>query len=416
MVLPLLAIAMLAIVGIVGLSIDVGHAFLNMSRLQNSLDSAALSGARTLMLTDDIAAAGADARVAFDAHLDGEMAGLDAADLVLQYSDTLDPFVPGGEAPRYVRAAFAGFATELFFAGVLQGVGDSMRIAATAIAGPIPLGYPGAPATCEVTPLLVCGTAGDADCADGACFGYEVGTRTEYELRYAPGVDTAASLADASASQALSIPACGEGSAYPGCVPAPDRVGAPGNFLVHELGCGDEGCVRERLAGSFDACLTDGARVAVADVGTPEPLLQGLMSRLGVTASLSASDFPPDVVTTDRTADVDYWYDRYRRDVASRIAAGAPGVGVPYRRVLTVPVASCVDGAVGTEANTLLGFLCLFLTRVVDATAPGGMIYGQFVRRCEASGEQGASVPAASDAYEGPVEIVLYRDAASIDS
>lgn len=50
-VLPLLAIGMLAILGVAGLAIDTGHAHLNKSRLQNALDAAALSGARTLMLT-----------------------------------------------------------------------------------------------------------------------------------------------------------------------------------------------------------------------------------------------------------------------------------------------------------------------------------------------------------------------------
>ena len=422
-VLPLVAIGLLAIVGIAGLSIDVGHAFLNKTRLQNSLDSAALSGARTLLLTDDVDAAGADARAAFREHLGGEMAGLGTEDLVLEYSDTLVPFVDGGSAPRYVRAAFERFATGMFFAGVLDGVGRSMDIAGTAVAGPVPLGYPGAAETCDVAPLLVCGAVGDDDCTDGSCFGYRVGGRTEYELRLVAGVDTAppataaAASAQGFASASLEVPACGEGSAYPGCVPAPDGVGEPGHFLLHALGCTGERCVGEALAGSLDACLTDGARAGVQNLAAPGPLVRGLMTRLGVSdPSLAPSDYPPDVVTTDRTADVGYWYDRYRRDVASLVAAGSDGDGVPFRRVLTVPVANCTDAALGTEANTVLGFLCLFLTRVVDEAGAGGAIYGQFVERCEASGSQGASVPAMSDVYDGPLEIVLYKDPGALDS
>ena len=104
------------------------------------------------------------------------------------------------------------------------------------------------------------------------------------------------------------------------------------------------------------------------------------------------------------------------RRASSLVAAGS-AVGVPYRRVLTVPVVRCADGTLGESANTVLGFLCLFVMKVEpDESEFGGEVYGEFVDRCEASGEQGASVPAMSDAYDGPVEIVLYKDPGSFDS
>ena len=43
-VLVLIVIAMLAMLGIAGLAMDGGHAMLNKTRLQNTVDAAALSG------------------------------------------------------------------------------------------------------------------------------------------------------------------------------------------------------------------------------------------------------------------------------------------------------------------------------------------------------------------------------------
>ena len=413
-VLPLLAIGLLAIVGIVGLSIDVGHAFLNKTRLQNSLDSAALSGARTLLLTDDVNAASADARHAFREHLGGEMTDLGAEDLVLQYSDTLIPFVDGGSAPRYVRAAFEHFSTDAFFAGVLDGVGRSMDIAGTAVAGPVPLGYPGAAETCDVAPLLVCGTVGDDDCTDGFCFDVEVGTGKDYELFLKAGIDNDLLDTTQSASQSLSAAACGEGGADSGCESATESE--PLDFLLHELGCTGAGCLREGSAGAIDACLTPGERASIQNVETQELLNQGLLTRFGIgDGLLAASDYPPDVVTTQYSRGADLQYDPYRHDVASLVASGSASGGVPYRRVLTVPVVSCVDDVSGQNANTVLGFLCLFIAEVEIGRIEGG-IHGEFVERCEASGEQGESVPALSGASDGPVKIVLYKDPDSVDS
>ena len=413
-VLPLVAIGLLAIVGIAGLSIDVGHAFLNKTRLQNSLDSAALSGARTLLLTDDVDAAGADARAAFREHLDGEMAGLGAEDLVLEYSDTLVPFIDGGSAPRYVRAAFERFATGMFFAGVLDGVGRSMDIAGTAVAGPVPLGYPGAAETCDVAPLLVCGAVGDDDCSDGSCFGVEVGTGKDYELFRETGIDNTPLGATQSASQSLSAAACGEGGADSGCESATESE--PLDFVLHELDCTGTGCLREGSAGAFGACLTPGERASIQNVETQELLNRGLLTRFGIGGGLlAASNYPPDVVTTPYPRGAGLQYERYRRDVASLVATGSAGDGVPYRRVLTVPVVSCADDVSGQNANTVLGFLCLFLAEVEIGGSEGG-IHGEFVERCEASGEQGESVPALSDAYDGPAKIVLYKDPDALDS
>jgi hypothetical protein len=407
---------MLTIIGVVGLSIDVGHAFLNKTRLQNSLDSAALSGARTLMLSNDTEAASADAREIFNVHLDGEMANLDAGNLILQYSDTLVPFVAGGSSPRYVRATFRNFSTELSFSSVLPDVDGSMSIAGSAVAGPIPVGYPGAGKTCDIAPLLVC--EGDYD------------KSREYQFQLKPGSDseTADEHEHANARQQQSR--CGEGSIFYDCVPTPGGTSGAygtgstggaegtGKFLLNSLGCAGDNCIRANLAGAFNSCLTENSTVAVEQGTSPEPIRQGLMARFGVyRGSLSAAKYPPDVVVTDRTENVDYWYDSYKQDVVAVIAAGSSANGgVPYRRVVAVPIVNCQEGGIAQSASSVLRFECLFLTRLAEEGAVDALFYGQFVSECEASGEQGESVPGASNNYTGPMEIILYKDPDTYES
>lgn len=412
-VLPLLAVGMLAIIGIVGLSIDVGHAFLNKTLLQNSLDSAALSGARTLMLSNSTAAASIDARVAFDQHLDGEMAKLDAGNLILQYSDTLVPFVAGGSSPRYVRAVFENFTTELSFSSVLPDVDGSMSIAGSAVAGPIPVGYPGAGKTCDLAPLLIC----EAN--------YDKSREYQFQLKLGSDSETADEHELANARQQQSR--CGEGSVFYDCVPTPggtsgadgtgstSGAGGTGKFLLNSLGCAGDNCIRESLAGAFNSCLTENSTVAVEQGTSPEPIRQGLMARFGVyRESLNAAHFPADVVVSDRYENVDYWHDNYEQDVEAVIAAGSStNGGVPYRRVLTVPIVNCQEGGIAQSASSVLRFDCLFLTRLAEEGEVDALFYGQFVSECEASGEQGESVPGN---YTGPMEIILYKDPDTYES
>lgn len=426
MVLPLLAIGMLAIIGIVGLSMDVGHAFLNKTRLQNSLDSAALSGARTLMLSNDVDTASADAREAFREHLNGEMASLDVGHLTLQYSDTLVPFVAGGNNPRFVRAALEGFTSNLSFSAVLPDVDGSMSIAGSAVAGPIPVGYPGDGEACDIAPLLVCGLPGDSNCSDGSCFNYSVGGQTEYQLKLGSAVESDVYVESESEYSAVRVSNCGEGSIFYNCVPADEIIDPSGSgggnglrkFVLNRLPCADDYCIRKNLAGSFDSCMTQGPGVRTQHGVTIAPILEGLMTRFGVhRPPLGAADFPSDVVVTDRIENLDYWYDNYKHDVESIIVAGTSGNGgTPYRRVATVPVVSCRDDAGGVSAINVLGFLCFYLTRNIEPVESDGHIYGQFVKECEASGEQGESMQSLSNSAGRPMEIVLYKDPDSQES
>ena len=61
----LVVVGMVALLGIVGLALDSGHAMLNKTRLQNTVDAAALAAAKTLDQTADVALAEAAAVAMF---------------------------------------------------------------------------------------------------------------------------------------------------------------------------------------------------------------------------------------------------------------------------------------------------------------------------------------------------------------
>ena len=107
----LVAIAMLMMLGIVGMAIDGAHGMLNKTRLQNVVDAAALSAAKTLDQTrGDTAPAFTEALSMFGDNASGSgngeiRASLDGSQLQVsvQFSSTLVPFVPGTVPAQYVR-------------------------------------------------------------------------------------------------------------------------------------------------------------------------------------------------------------------------------------------------------------------------------------------------------------------------
>ena len=113
----LITIAMLVLILMAGLALDVGHMMVNKTRLQNAVDAAALSAAKTLDETSSTSLATAAALQAL---------GLDANDpgnqelgtsynggslnVTVEYSSTLPPFV-AGSATGPATTATAGATT-----------------------------------------------------------------------------------------------------------------------------------------------------------------------------------------------------------------------------------------------------------------------------------------------------------------
>lgn len=397
----LVTVGLVAIIGMTGLALDMGHAYLNNTRLQNALDATALSGAKTVNSGLSTLAAETDAIETFNLHLEREMA---SAGLVptIEFSATLDPFVAGAIEPdaRYVRARIDNFPMTVWFARVLPGVGNNQSVAASAVAGPSPpLGGPETE-TCDLAPFMICDSSAgstDTDCTDGDCFGYPVGEEICLKSPSPAGQDSGPG---------------GNPQGAEGC-DGFTEVGS-GNFQLVELSCGSGGnCIRQQLAGEFSGCLSEGEETNIdTEPGNKVgPVAQGLNTRFGqYSGPVNMNDHPPDVVTADNLTHLEY---------ESLVNSGPHDypqpTGVPLRRVVAVPVGTCDGAATGSTTLPLAGLACMFLTQPAVQAGNSQGVYGELIESCQASGEIIEDPP---DPSAGPplFKIILYKDANSRDS
>jgi hypothetical protein len=397
---PLVVVGMVAMLAIAGLALDSSHAFVNKTRLQNMTDASALAAAKVYDQTTDLITGTAAANSVFGLNTDGsgnfEIDGAyDGGDItvIVQWSPTLNPFTPSGIGP-YVRVIATGFDMATSLSAVI-GI-TNMGIAASAVAGPSPTIDN---TVCNIAPLVVC-----ANDIDDEYYGFD--------------------------QQALMV-----------LKPSPGDHGdvGPGNFKLLRLECPGGDCIRNAMAGDFDACATANEPVDTEPGVTAGPTSQGFNTRFGVyNGPISPGDYPPDLVVHQASPPLDTYLDADDNDVitwngqsvtnASEIDQfdysdyqsrnANPGqhdflapVGVKGRRVLTMPVADCTGDESGQSTLEVKGFACYFMLQQIG----GGQdknIFGQFVDNCVASGAPGMD----PGAGPGPYIIQLYKDPDSGDS
>lgn len=408
----LVAIAMGALILIAGLALDMGHLFLNKTRLQNTVDAAALAAARTLDDTGNTAEATEEALEAFQLNAsaagNGELATAYASgsgiQVTVEYSATLPPFAVGAPNGPYVRVRATGFVMPAWLVRV--GGIFNKTVSATAVAGPRTLNV--GSTVCNVAPMMVCG-----DPAGGESWGYTL-----------------------NAPQVLKTGAGGQSG-----------VG-PGNFQLVQLGGPGGADVRQNMAGSFSACIAGGSTIQTQPGNEVGPVTQGLNTRFGdYQGPVNSTDYPPDVIVTEQSPELRaeervardpsqgydiyqgdthitaenieqelYDYDEYLEDIDNGNYDHPPitegGDGAFERRVLAVPVGDCSGTTNGQGSVPLLGFACFFLLHPADQQGVNAFIYGQFVEDCSVTGTPGPNPTAGN----GPQIIQLYDDPTSSDS
>jgi hypothetical protein len=403
---PLVVAGMAAMLVIAGLAIDSSHAFVNKTRLQNTTDAAALAAAKVYDQTVDTIPSNAAANSVFGLNTDGNGnfeidSAYDSGDITVtvQWSQTLDPFVPSGIGP-YVRVIASGFTMATGLSAVL-GITD-INIAASAVAGP----SPSIDNACNIAPIVVCAN----DMTDDY---YGFNQNDLMVLKPSPGDH--------------------------------DDVG-PGNYKLLRLECPGGACVRDAMAGAYDACATTDQTVETEPGVTAGPTSQGFNTRFGEYAGpISYDDYPPDVVVEEpdpplhhpgtdpitgadiitqgiggpavtSAGNINYDYDNYTYSTTHGMYDFAPGGspgGVEWRRILALPVADCSGDESGQSTLNVEGFACFFmLQRVGVYGGPDKNIFGQFVDGCLAGGSAG---PNPGDG-PGPYLIQLYKDPDSGDS
>ncbi len=395
------ALAILSLLAMVGLAIDTGHLVLNKARLQSTVDAAALAAAKTLDQTQgNEAAATAEANNVFNlnaAQFPDLRTERGRVTVTVEYSHTLNPFVPGSTPADYVRVRAEGLPAATTFLVVLGW--DELMARASAVAGPsAPIVSP-----CDLFPVAVC-----ADMAAGA-------PNWGYPPYGQPG-NTVTLLKLASGAA---------GSTF-----------GPGNFQLIRLQGSGASVVRLNMAGG-SACPAPGTMIEVDPQpgNVTGPVAQGTNTRFGIyqgPLGRGAADYPPDIFTTPAPAtpldsqdgvnityngqplsgieQLAYSYRHYLADYDA-LPADYQGPGVAQRRLVTVPIVDCthpVGGASGTLP--IKGFGCYFLLQPMVQSGTHAWMFGQFVKDCPASGSPG------NQGGIGPYKIVLHNDPDSSDS
>jgi len=417
MVLIVIALASMLLMG--ALALDGGHMLLNKTRLQNAVDAAALSGAKTLQqvtgsgnsssLTRD--AALNTLRLNADAAGNGELdagigtGGVGAFAIVELSNSVYGPFsFPGPVDASYVRVTVPDYPLAGFFWNFAQSfsagnLGDK-AVAAIATAGPSPSAAP-----CKIEPIMVCGDPNDDPAENGGDSYWGYGFGDLEVLKSAAGNDP--------------------------------EIG-PGNFQLLRLdGSAGANDLRTALAGGIEKCNVVEDEVGTEPGNTVGPVAQGLNTRFGVYngPGMNATDYPPDWVTefndpkmtyNDSTSPprVEHQGQEVISDGGNLVAGGtalydlndwladsaacaASGSceGAYERRMLNIVIGNC-DGVSGGQVDVpVLDFGCFFLLQTVAQSGVEAQVFGQFVKECEGDGYAG---PVPSEDV-GPNIIQLYK-------
>ena len=377
-ILPLVAIGMGALLAMAGLALDMGHGYVNKTRLQNALDAAALSGAKTLDETTDTGKATTAAKTAFtmnaNAAGNAELQNIAIGNVNVEFSDTLNPF-GGGANPRFVRVGVsaANFARPSW---LLQTIGvANVSVGARAVAGPSPQ------LTCptNMIPVAPCGTPGAAN------YGYTVGQ--EVQLKYDSNNKSPA---------------------------------GPGNFGNVDLGsCGPgKDCVRDGMAGLFTGCPSTGNIITTDPGNNVGPNAKGLNTRFDCPSNCNPVDtfvYKPDVIIRAYTKGDPY--QQYMTDRANGSWDLQPPTAQyePSRRIVSVPVIDCSGGNLnGKTSVNVLGIACMFLTQATTQKGNTQTVFAEFLSSgCIAEGSFPGPNPVTGP---GPHTIILYKDFGVPDS
>lgn len=393
LVLVLVTLGMVVLVGFAALGIDINHALLNQSRLQNAVDAAALAAATIADELDDTAQATTAAKETLTAIATATgNSELDFDQGTYTFTYTNDPEVfpdPSFSVTEdiYVRVSVSNYSLANYF---LQVFGIAKKISASAVAGP----SASSNQVCNLVPMAVCNKTGNA--SNG--WGY--------------------------------------GDASPTTLKLPSNKNSPmgaGNFQLLDFGSGGSG-VRKYLAGEYEGCINIGDSVTTKPGNTVGPVGQGLNSRFGdYGSSVNVNDHPPDIfigepntlLTLNSDGSInnpnDWGYDDYQSGLNNCLSGGGSDCGSSIsganptsgRRILAVPVINCSDTSGGKNNFTVAGVGCFFLLQKAP-TNNGNKdgVFGEFLRDCTSENSYNDG---SSDA-DGPYKIVLYEDPLSEDS
>ncbi len=394
LVLILVTMGMTVLVGFAALAIDINHALLNHSKLQNAVDAAALAAAMTADKFND-EDKGTEAAIETFNHITSSSGNssmvfdFNSNSIHFDYSNDPEVFPDNtftNTEDIYVRVSVTSYSLTSYF---LKVFGIDKSIKASAVAGE----GPPANKICNIVPMAVC-KGGEGDSSDNN-WGYD--------------------------SEAI------VGLKLPESINSPM---GPGNFQLLDFGSGGAD-VREYMAGSYAECVTLGADVTTKPGGTIGPVGQGLNTRFGdYAAGLSRDDHRPDdfigeppvdiIINDDGTAvnpdgnwaGINAYIDgvTYCSSASPDDALCGKSITTPEtdRRKLAVPIIDCTGAEGGVNQLPVEGVGCFILVQKAP-TSNGGKqhVIGQFEKDCT---EENSYSDDDGSGDEGIYRIVLYND------
>lgn len=361
--------AFLFIAGIAAFAIDMNHAYMNKSKLQNAVDSAALAAAVVINNEHSVVNGAATVTETLDKIINSggnsELLNIDNSTyLKITYSDdptdksAFSTSYSGSGDYIYIRVAISGYPINNFISHIF---GVDKYVSASAVAGPsAPVGPD------SIIPVAMCDKDPD-------------GNNYEENKIYAV------------VSGELDI--------------------GSGNFQFLDFG-GDTS-LSENLAGGYDGDVSQGVWTEPGE--NTGPVLAGMNSRLGDTKDQVSSVYPPDkyvkqpfdinkndaatLVEDKDTGEVsvsysgDWYYSDYKTE-KEECDADPQGCtnsayynedGAADRRTLVVPVIDCTQDINGTTYVQIEGYKCFFLLQEMDKQLSKLVLFGEFIANCPIS-------------------------------
>ena len=361
-ILVITALSLVALVGFVGLALDLGHLYVVKTELQNAADAAALAAAEMMDKSTDSLIKARTAAMAVPNKFNFQKQDVSIASTNVTFSAQLSGPYVGAEAAapaatRFVRVAISPQAIDLWFAPVLEIL--SAQVPAMAVAGP----SSALQEACDLIPLAVCEDTTRCNFADPSC----------PDPEFVPGDLYTVKLPPAGFNEA-----------------------SPGNYLVLDFGGSGFADVRKWIAGGYTGCEELGDGITTQPGQGAGPVSQGFNTRFGeYKGGLSEADYSHD---TDVSAPISY-------SAYTNGADNPHGDGEFGRRVLAVPLVDCTNWDGGKNPVTITDLGCFFLQdKVPGNMADKAELKLEFIEKCDLPD----GVPSVED-KPGPIIIQLYR-------
>ncbi|MEI7839771.1 MAG: Tad domain-containing protein [Methylococcaceae bacterium] len=370
LVMPLVAISMISLIAMAGLVMDLGHLYLNKTRLQNAADAAALSAAQTLDVTHKILLANAAGKHTFNNAINQELVDANLRP-IFTYSEKIQPFIDTTDTaqhPVFVRVVVSGFSQKNFLLPII-GI-NTLLASATAVAGP----SLGLNKVCNAVPLVACGDS------DSALNNFGFVPDKVYSLKTGTDIN--------------------------------DNWGVTknGTYQNIQLDCGtsdDYDCIGKQVAGQYAQCLTIGDTINTVPPDDFSANSDGINTRLDCPEESCGAFGSDDNYPSDKVTVYPYTMTNYQADYTTQ---NFSRTGIQYkelRRIIVMPVVDCSTTTNGSGNLLILGLGCFFLTEPSGNDANGQQtIYAQYLENCLARGKMGVDPILKS----GPHTIILYRD------